>query len=284
MRNAARRKGWLSRSRTLLVLVCAGVLMAGCGADVSRQVNAAPDSSTSVPEPASPAQLGATTQGKRDDCTIPAELEGQDVERLPVEKKRMALTFDAGANGDGLPSIRATLRRKKVRATFFLTGEFVQDHPVKARRLAVRDVVGNHTMTHPDLTTLTDQEITQEVRDAEDVIRRRTGEDPRRFLRFPFGARNEHTIETVNELCYVPFRWTVDSLGWKGTSGGQSVTKVVTRVLAAAQPGAIVLMHVGSNPDDGTTLDAEALPRIIRKLRRSGYRLVRLASVMSAAP
>lgn len=59
---------------------------------------------------------------------------------------------------------------------------------------------------------------------------------------------------------------------------------MVSRVLAAAQPGAIVLMDVGSNPDDGTTLDADALPRIIRKLRRSGYRLVRLASVMAAAP
>jgi peptidoglycan/xylan/chitin deacetylase (PgdA/CDA1 family) len=62
-------------------------------------------------------------------------------------------------------------------------------------------------------------------------------------------------IDLVNELCYVPFRWTVDSLGWKGTSGGQSVAKVVSHVVGAAQPGAIVLMHVGSNPDDGTTLD-----------------------------
>jgi hypothetical protein len=104
--------GCLSRSRTLLVLFCTGVMVAGCGAAVSRQVNAAPDSSTSPSTvPASPAQLGPTTQGKRDDCTIPAELEGQDVERLPVEKKVMAPTFDAGANGDGLPSIRATLRR-----------------------------------------------------------------------------------------------------------------------------------------------------------------------------
>jgi hypothetical protein len=39
VRNAAARKGCLSQSRTLLVLVCTGVLMAGCGADVSRQEN-----------------------------------------------------------------------------------------------------------------------------------------------------------------------------------------------------------------------------------------------------
>jgi peptidoglycan/xylan/chitin deacetylase (PgdA/CDA1 family) len=74
----------------------------------------------------------------------------------------------------------------------------------------------------------------------------------------------------------VPVRWTVDSLGWQGTSGGQTTQRVVNRVLAAAQPGAIVLLHIGSNPDDGTTLDAAALPQIIDGLRAQGYRFVTL--------
>ena len=157
-------------------------------------------------------------------------------------------------------------------------------YPVRSARLAARDVVGNHTMTHPDLTTLTDAQITSQVRGAEGVIRSTTGQDPRRFFRFPFGARNAHDIALLNRLCYVPFRWTVDSLGWKGTSGGQTRAKVVARVVAAAQPGAIVLMHLGSNPDDGTTLDAAALPTIITRLRALGYRFVWLARVMSPAP
>jgi peptidoglycan/xylan/chitin deacetylase (PgdA/CDA1 family) len=66
----------------------------------------------------------------------------------------------------------------------------------------------------------------------------------------------------------------VDSLSWEGTSGGQSVQSVTNRVLAAAQPGEIVLMHLGSNPDDGTTLDAAALPAIIEGLRAHGYGFV----------
>ena len=217
-------------------------------------------------------------------CSIPARFAGQDIARLPVQDKVIALTFDAGANADGVPSIRATLLRMRVKATFFLTGSFVKNYPVKSTRLAARDVVGNHTMTHPDLTTLTDQQIRSQVVRAEDVIRSTTGQDPRRFFRFPYGARSDHAIALLNSLCYVPFRWTVDSLGWKGTSGGQTRAQVVARVVAAAQPGAIVLMHVGSNPDDGTTLDADALPTIITKLRALGYRFVRLARVMSAAP
>jgi peptidoglycan/xylan/chitin deacetylase (PgdA/CDA1 family) len=63
----------------------------------------------------------------------------------------------------------------------------------------------------------------------------------------------------------------VDTLGWKGTSGGSSVQAVADRVQAGLQPGEIVLMHIGSNPDDGTTLDADALPRIIDRTAAAGY-------------
>ena len=99
-------------------------------------------------------------------CSIPPRFAGQDLSRLPDRDKVIALTFDGGANADGVPSIRATLRTMEVKATFFLTGSFVKAFPAKSARLAARDVVGNHTMTHPDLTTLTDAQITSQVRGA----------------------------------------------------------------------------------------------------------------------
>ena len=77
-------------------------------------------------------------------------------------------------------------------------------------------------------------------------------------------------------LDYGSVRWTVDTLGWQGTSGGQSSTTVLNRVLANLQPGEIVLMHVGSHPTDGSTLDADALPAIIREVEARGYRFVDL--------
>lgn len=238
------------------------------------------------PAPPAPGQAAAAEARVADTaaCTVPGRLAGQDVERLPVTDKVIALTFDAGANADGVRPILATLRDREVRASFFLTGSFVQDFPVRAARIARRHLVGNHTMTHPDLTTLTDRQVTRQVRRAEEAIVSTTGQDPRRFFRFPFGARTAHTIDVVNGLCYVPFRWTVDTLGWKGTSGGMTVDTVVQRVMDAAQPGAIVLMHVGSNPDDGSMLDAAALPIIIRKLRAQGYAFVRLSRVLAPGP
>jgi hypothetical protein len=39
-------------------------------------------------------------------------------------------------------------------------------------------------------------------------------------------------------------------------------------------------MHVGSNPDDGTTLDADALPSMIGRLRAAGYGFVTLDALL----
>jgi peptidoglycan/xylan/chitin deacetylase (PgdA/CDA1 family) len=75
-------------------------------------------------------------------------------------------------------------------------------------------------------------------------------------------------------------RWTVDTLGWQGTTGGGSAQRVVQRTIEALQPGEIVLMHIGSHPDDRSTLDAEALPDVIAAVRARGYEFVSLDALL----
>ncbi|MGN6611514.1 MAG: polysaccharide deacetylase family protein [Angustibacter sp.] len=192
----------------------------------------------------------------------------------------MALTFDAGASADGVAPILRTLKQQDVPASFFLTGDFAQEHPDGATHLAAYGRVGNHTSDHPHLTTLATSQVRTQVTGARATIRRVTGEDPLPFFRFPFGEYDARTLGVVNDLGYAAVGWTVDSLGWKGTSGGQSVQSVVDRVVGAAVPGEIVLMHVGANPDDGTTLDADALPDVIAGLRAKGYGFVTLDALL----
>jgi peptidoglycan-N-acetylglucosamine deacetylase len=207
---------------------------------------------------------------------LPLGLRGKDLTVLPTSSRVVALTFDAGGNAAGLSSILATLADRGVRATFFLTGRWAE-----ANAAAVADIrarghrVGNHSMTHPAFTSLTDAAMRAEVLDAERVIRR-GGADPRGLFRFPFGDRDAHSIDVVNGLGYVPVRWTVDTLGWQGTSGGITAQQVVDRALGALRPGEIVLMHVGSHPTDGSSLDAAALPTMIDRMRSAGYDFVTL--------
>jgi len=210
---------------------------------------------------------------------VPLALRGQDIEVIPTSNRVVALTFDAGANSAGLPSILATLASRNVPATFFLTGQWAVANPAAVADLRARGYrIGNHSMTHPSFTSLTDAAIRQQVLDAQQAILN-AGADPRGLFRFPFGDRNAHTIDVVNSLGYVPVRWTVDTLGWRGTSGGVSAQLVVDRALGSLRPGEIVLMHVGSNPDDGSTLDADALPTVIDRMRSAGYGFVTLDAI-----
>jgi peptidoglycan/xylan/chitin deacetylase (PgdA/CDA1 family) len=207
-------------------------------------------------------------------------LPGTDWTRIPTSSKVVALTFDAGANAAGLPSIAATLRARKVPATFFLTGNWVRDFPAQANTIAQDGyLAGNHSLSHLSFTQLTDAQVAAQVQGAQQAILRANGADARPLFRFPNGDVNSRVLADVNRLGYVAVRWTVDSLGWQGTSGGQSVQSVTSRVLTAAQPGEIILMHLGSNPDDHTTLDANALPAIIDGLRARGYGFVTLQAL-----
>lgn len=203
--------------------------------------------------------------------SLPASLRGRVVTRVPTSRRVVALTFDGGAGSQGATAILATLRAQGVPASFFVTGAFASAHPATVRQMAAVGPVGNHTWSHPDLTTVGDAAIRQQLSTTRSAIEAAGGGDPRPWFRFPYGANDARTLATVNADGYAAIGWTTDSLGWKGTSGGLTVAKVVDRVLSARTPGQVVLMHVGANPDDGTTLDADALPQVIAGYRQAGY-------------
>ncbi|HTJ72471.1 MAG TPA: polysaccharide deacetylase family protein [Actinospica sp.] len=231
-----------------------------------------PPSPTSRPTPA-PSSPAITA--------IPARLAGTDWERIPTTRHIVALTFDAGANADAVNTILATLHAEGVPATFFLTGDFVNEFPTAARQIAASERVGNHSLDHPDFTTLTATQISSELTRARQAIQAVTGADPRPLFRFPLGARNAAAIRAVNAGGYVPVRWSVDTLGWKGISGGITAQTVYDRAISGLQPGEIVLMHCGSNPTDHSTLDADTLDRIIKAVKARGYGFVTLDALVN---
>ncbi|WP_207933026.1 polysaccharide deacetylase family protein [Actinomadura sp. GC306] len=122
----------------------------------------------------------------------------------------------------------------------------------------------------PDATRLSGLGVRPQVTTARNAIFNTNGAQAVPLFRFPYGAHTASDVTLLNGLGYVPVGWTVDSLGRQGTSGGRTAEKVTARVLAAKTPGMIVLMHVGADPDDGTTLDADALAPMIKGLRDAG--------------
>ncbi|BDO41994.1 polysaccharide deacetylase family protein [Cellulomonas sp. NTE-D12] len=238
-----------------------------------------PSPAPPVPPPQPPAP--PTVAPPAPPSGVPAAWRGVDVSRVATDRAVVALTFDAGSSNAGVASVLATLARYDVPATFFVTGQFARRYPADVRAIsAAGHPVGNHSDSHPDFTQTTTAEIQRQLSAAEASISAATGHAAKPLFRFPYGARTAEDIHVVNDAGYVPFRWTVDTLGWKGTSGGQSMESVRARVLGSAQPGEIVLMHVGANPDDGSTLDAAALGSVIEGLRERGYSFITLRSLL----
>jgi peptidoglycan-N-acetylglucosamine deacetylase len=268
--SAARRAGGLAGVTAVAVVALASAFVPSVESGARGRISAA--------HPAIPATFSvATVVGK-----VPHWLLGHDWERIPTKKHVVALTFDAGSDAAGLPSIRHTLSTRDVPATFFLTGQWARQYPIKAKAVAARYRVGNHSMTHPHFTDLSNKQIRSQLTRAARAIQNNSGVSPRPLFRFPYGDRNKRTIAAVNNAGYVAVRWTVDTLGWEGTGSGITVKSIVRRVLAGLVPGEIVLMHVGANPDDHSTLDADALPQVIRKLRAHGYDFVTLDALLTA--
>ena len=209
---------------------------------------------------------------------LPASLVGAEWSRIPTTSKVVALTFDCGGNDAGVARILAALASANARATFFVTGRWAEVYRSSAAAIAARYPIGDHTYSHPHLTQLDDAAVAAEIVAGARSLAA-SGVDPHPLFRFPYGESDPRTMAIANRAGYGGIRWTVDTLGWKGVSSGQSSDSVVARVIANLQPGEIVLMHIGS-AEDGTTLDADALPRVIAEIRARGYELVTLRDVL----
>jgi peptidoglycan/xylan/chitin deacetylase (PgdA/CDA1 family) len=253
------------------VLVAAAVcvaLIAGCGRRLALAAETLSASTTRVPHPSA----GTRPRTARPHRVLIGQIPG----RLPTRRRVVALTFDAGADNAGAPRILSVLARMGAPATFFMTGRWAELYPRWARRIAARYPIGNHTFDHTDLLRLPLPSVRAELLMAQAAIKRATGRPPVPLFRFPYGSSNASTLAVVNRLGYTAVGWTVDTLGWEGTSLGQSVDTVISHALAHLHPGEIILMHVGANPIDHSTLDAHALATIISAIRGRGYRFVTL--------
>ena len=121
-----------------------------------------------------------------------------------VDPREMALTFDDGPNDAATPQLLDVLARHQIRATFFTMGSFARQRPEIVRRVvAAGHLLGNHTMTHPRLSTEPAARVRQELVDCS-VVLEDIGGVAVRFFRPPFGARRPVVLRIARELGLTP--------------------------------------------------------------------------------
>jgi peptidoglycan/xylan/chitin deacetylase (PgdA/CDA1 family) len=173
----------------------------------------------------------------------------------------VGLTYDDGP-APTTPGLLDALAAKDARATFFLNGDQITDArvPTVKRQVAEGHVVGNHTWSHPDLTTLaSDDEIRDQLDRASVRIVAAGAPDPVVF-RPPYGAADARVRRIIAEKRMVEVRWDVDTFDFEG----RPVDEIVRTTVEGARPGRVVLFH------DRMPNTTAALPAIVDGLRHRG--------------
>lgn len=169
----------------------------------------------------------------------------------------VALTFDDGPT-PLTADLLAILADHDARATMFDVGTAVRQHPEMVQeQLDAGHVVENHTMTHADLTTLTPEQVADEITSANTILRD-AGADPQWF-RPPYGYTDERVKAAVASAGLQEVIWTTDTFDWK-----ESTTEQLVERALAVEPGGIILMH------DGQQRTIDALPAILDALAERG--------------
>ena len=190
----------------------------------------------------------------------------------------VALTFDDAPDSLFGPVLLDTLAAYNVPATFFCLGTCVQRNPGLVQRIVGEGhIVANHSYDHADLTTLTPEQVREEVLRAETLIQQITSLRTALF-RPPYGALNDEVSQIVLSLGYKIIMWNVDSLDWTGITGPAVAARVVPNTTA----GSIILMHntCGGSVQAGTAT-IQSLPFIIEILRAEGYSFVTIPTLLN---
>lgn len=189
-----------------------------------------------------------------------------------VDEPVIAMTFDDGPSAVLTPRLLDLLKQRHIRATFFVLGQLVQEHPeIIQRAVAEGHEIANHSWDHKPLNKLAEGGLRHELADTSEVITKATGK-PVTLMRPPYGATSPRLNKAIEkEYGMKVILWSVDPLDWK-RPGPQVVEQ---RILKETQPGSIILSH---DIHPGTI---EAMPATLDALLAKGYRFVTVTELLA---
>ena len=231
------------------------------------------------------------------------ELFRKSIQRGSIDRKRIAITFDAGSDDSNTLEILQILSDNQLKCTMFLTGKFMQKHPALVKRM-IEDghEIGNHTYSHPHLTSfevdyqhnllpdVTRDFIKHQLLETDSIFYSITGEHLQPFWRAPFGEYNDKILTWAAEAGYLHIYWTgsFDTHDWVTDESSElfrTPDDIYERILTieeeqrAGLNGVIMLMHLGSHRTENHVY--EVLPKLIRTIRDKGYALGKISDLLN---
>lgn len=214
---------------------------------------------------------------KRDEKEETAELQNERENKSEVgpaaeATKAIAFTFNDGPHPEYTDAIAAALAQYGGKGTFFAVGKEAEAYPEIMERLVQGgNEIGNHTYSHISLSGKREAEIEAEIRKADLVIQAFTGMTSR-YFRSPGGEMSENISKALSQTGHNFVLWS--NLGARDKLN-PGVGFITSNVLQTAYDGAIIMLH------DTNAQTAEALPEILAKLSREGFRFVTLTELLT---
>lgn len=195
---------------------------------------------------------------------------------LAQRPKLVALSFDDGPYPVDTPLLLQTLHDLRVPATFFLIGRDAEQFPDLARAIvAGGDEIGDHTLTHPDLTRLDPAAVTAELRGGAAALSR-IAPDPAEHTQFrpPHGRYVLDTVLAAQAAGFTTVLWNDDPGDWRTVSAAA----IEQHLLQHATAPEIVLLH------SGRPATIAMLPDLVTRYRRAGYTFVTVGTLLRRVP
>ena len=189
---------------------------------------------------------------------------------VETEEKKLAISFDCAWGVEYTDKLLAIMAQNDVRCTFFAVQFWVEKYPEYVEKiLAAGHEMGTHSKTHPYMSTLSKEQIQDELSSSSQAIERLTGQKVTLF-RPPYGDYNNTLIDTCQEMGLYPIQWDVDSLDWKNLSA----TEIAMRIINGAKKGSIILCH-----NNGYKIK-EYLPSLLETALADGYEFVTVSELL----
>ena len=190
-------------------------------------------------------------------------------------EKVLYLTFDAGYENGYTEKILDILRDQQVKAGFFLVGNYLDRNADLVRRMVAEGhTVGNHTLTHPDMSRRSGEAFAKEITGLEDKFREITGGELPKFYRPPQGVYSRENLEQAQAMGYKTVFWSLAYADWDNAAQPSRET-AREKLLNRTHNGAVILLHATSRTN------VEVLEELIQSWKAQGYRFGSLEELFS---
>lgn len=174
------------------------------------------------------------------------------------------LTFDSGYEDGYTEKILDVLKDKNVKATFFITGHYLNTASDLVKRMIEEGhIVGNHTVNHKCMPNLSDEEIKNEIMNLHNAVFEKFGYEMK-YFRPPKGEFSQRVVKLAKDLGYTTVMWSSAYDDWdKEKQNREEYGK--KKIIENIHNGCVLLLHSTSKDNSNILSD------VITEINRMGY-------------